>query len=153
MEDRGNPTFHRLLRQVVVAHLLHALHRQCLFQDGRTVLQDYTAFELQYLLLQECTLLAVATADIDECDILVAEILAHLSGEIDRVEPGWETRKLRFHEPMESTLLDRMGLHPRVKVHIRMLTCFKGIERLVRMAQHRVERPESWKAVVVATHC
>jgi hypothetical protein len=112
-ETKG--TFDRLLSHVIVRHSLDAVRGYCLLEDLGPILQNDAAFEGGIFLLERHALLAIPASYIDEDGGLGARVAGVLGIKWEDIELSRKQSKLRLHESVEGSTLDRIRLDPGVE--------------------------------------
>ena len=141
---------HRLLCEEVVRHQFHAVDFECLLEYRRPILKDDSSFQIWKGLLESCALRAITTTNINEHYIFSPDILGDLCVKRDCVKPCREHCKLCLHKSVESALLNRARLHPRVEVFLAVLPYLESGNPWLRIAKHFMQGSECRSAVVMA---
>jgi hypothetical protein len=149
-QNAGKLTVDRLLGKEVVRHKFHAVDFECLLEYRRPILKNDSSFQFRKGLLQSRTLRAITATDINEHYIFSPDTLGDLFVKSNCVKPRREHRELCFHKSVESALLQRVRLHPRVKVFLAVLPYLESGNPWLRIAKHFIQGNECRGAVVMA---
>ena len=140
----------RLLCKEVMRHHFHAVDFECLLEYRRPILKNDSSFQFWKGLLESCALRAITATNINEYYIFNPDILGDLRVKRDCVKPRWEHCKLCLHKSVESAFLNRVRLHPRVKVFLAVLPYLESGHPWLRVAKHFIQGNECRGAVVMA---